>query len=123
MPTQGGHKPRKRKKYKARAPGKASREVFELVKSNWPVTPSEIMKLRHYSGNPKTGHARYLGNFKTLQRAGLIELKKSGRIYVAWPKDLEKLRDEELRNGLIDLREGVTRVIDNRIKESRKRSS
>ncbi len=33
---------------------KASKEVFEIVKSHWPLTPAEIMQLKHYTGNAKT---------------------------------------------------------------------
>ena len=62
---------------------KGSREVFEIVKSHWPVTPAEIIKLKHYRGNTTTGYGRFLHNLRTLQKAGLIELKRSGRVYIA----------------------------------------
>jgi DNA-binding PadR family transcriptional regulator len=96
---------------------KGSREVLEIVKSHWPVTPAEIIKLKHYRGNTTTGHGRFLHNLRTLQKAGLIELKRSGRVYIAWPKDVEKLRNDDLRNGLLGLREAMIRVVDTTMKE------
>ena len=118
MPTQPPSKPRKRKKYKPRAPGKSARMVLEIIKSHWPVTIGEIMERWTYEGNIKTGHSRFQYNLKTLQRAGLIEVKKSGpRVLIAWPKDLEKLRDEGVRNGLLAMREGMMQVLDSRMKE------
>lgn len=80
---------------------KGSREVFDIVKSHWPLTPAEIMQLKHYTGNAKTSHSRFLNNLKNLRKFGLIELKRSGRIYIAWPKDAEKLRNDDLRKGLL----------------------
>ena len=55
---------------------------------------------------------------KVLKKAGLIELKKSGpRVFVAWPSDLEKLRDEDMREGLLTLREAFIKMVDGRMKE------
>jgi hypothetical protein len=81
------------------------------------VTPAEIIKLKHYKGNTGTGDGRFLHNLKALKRAGLIELKRSGRVYIAWPKDIEKLRNDDLRNGLLGFREAVIQVVDHRMKE------
>jgi len=111
------NKPKKRKKYKPRALGKSAREVFELIKTHWPVTPSEVIRLKNYIGPRSSGHGRFLHNFKALQKAGLVELKKSGRVYIAWPKDIERLRNDELRNGLLGLKEAVVQVVDGRMKE------
>jgi hypothetical protein len=99
---------------------KGTREVFEIVKSDWPVTPAELMELKHYEGKEKTGHTRLLNNLRTLQKAGLIELKQSGHVYVAWPKDVEKLRDEQLAKRLLKLHEALLQIVDHGLKERTK---
>ncbi len=115
MPTQPLNKPKKRKKYKL---GKGPREVYELVKSHWPVSTAEIIDLKNYKGSTQSGRNRFLYNLKVLKKEGLIELKRSGpRIYIAWPKDIEKLRDDELRNGLLGLLEAVSQAVYNKMKE------
>ena len=42
---------------------------------------------------------------------------RSGRVYIAWPKDVEKLRNDDLRNGLLGLRETMIQVVDTTMKE------
>jgi len=58
-----------------------------------------------------------MGGFKS-HRPRLIELMKSGpRVYIARPRDMEKLRNHELRNGLLGLLEAVSQVVYNKMKE------
>jgi hypothetical protein len=46
-----------------------------------------------------------------------LSCRRSGRVYIAWPKDVEKLRNDDLRNGLLGLREAVMQVVDTTMKE------
>jgi hypothetical protein len=46
-----------------------------------------------------------------------LSYRRSGRVYIAWPKDVEKLRNDDLRNGLLGLREATIEVVDTTMKE------
>jgi hypothetical protein len=54
-----------------------------------------------------------------LSRNGSLWLsyRRSGRVYIAWSKDVEKLWNDDLRNGLLGLREAMTQVVDITMKE------
>jgi len=77
MSSQGVKRPKRKRKPES-VIRKGSRDVFEIVKSHWPVTPAEIMQLKHYAGKAKTGHSRFLGNLKNLQvRADRAEAERT----------------------------------------------
>lgn len=69
-----------------------SLRVLEAIKEKWPTNPLEIAKMFNENGNVKTLSARYLYHFRKLKKLDLIDMKKMGNTYVAWPTDIEKLR-------------------------------
>jgi len=72
--------------------GAKTKVVFEMISSDWPSNPLEIAKKIGDRGSQKSLSAKYLYHFKKLSSIGLIELKKIGNTYVAWPREMEKLR-------------------------------
>jgi len=66
--------------------------VFKIICSKWPLNPFEVAKELGENGKSKTLSAKYLYHFRKLKRMDLIEIKKLGNTYIAWPIDIEKLR-------------------------------
>jgi hypothetical protein len=67
-------------------------KILELINEKWPANPLEIAKEFNESGKIKSLSAKYLYHFRKLNKTGLIAMKRIGNTYVAWPKDIEKLR-------------------------------
>jgi len=94
-----GLKPRKR------GPGPHStevrKEIFEVINQHWPVHASEILE---HLGLPRDEKKHLLltkYHMEKLARDGLIETKKVGQSFIAWPKEVEKLRVmHDLMRGL-----------------------
>ena len=82
---------RKRVK-KERGMSESTLNVFRLICSNWPLNPLEVAKELRENGKSKTLSAKYLYHFRKLKALDLIEMKKLGNTYIAWPMDIEKLR-------------------------------
>ena len=72
---------------------KANIKVLNVVLSKWPINPQEIAETFGDRGKPKTLSAKYLYHLKKLDEMDLIAMKKLGNTYVAWPQEIEKLRD------------------------------
>lgn len=72
--------------------GESTLKVFKLVCSKWPLNPLEVAKELGENGKRKTLSAKYLYHFRKLKGLDLIEIKKLGNTYIAWPIDIEKLR-------------------------------
>ncbi|MBI2675438.1 MAG: hypothetical protein HYX24_03200 [Candidatus Aenigmarchaeota archaeon] len=62
------------------------------IGSRWPANSNDIAKELGEDGNAKAASAKYLYHFKKLERLDLIQMKRMGNTYVAWPTDIEKLR-------------------------------
>ena len=71
---------------------KSSLRVLEIIKEKWPVNPLEVARELGENGKTKTLSARYLYHFRKLKELELINMKRVGNTYVAWPLDVEKLR-------------------------------
>ncbi len=71
---------------------KSTLRVFKAICSKWPSNPLEIAEELREEGKVKTLSARYLYHFKKLHKLELINMKKIGNTYIAWPMDMEKLR-------------------------------
>jgi len=69
-----------------------SLRVLEVIKEKWPTNPLEVAKIFNDKGNMKALSARYLYHFRKLKKLDLIDMKKIGNTYIAWPVDIEKLR-------------------------------
>ena len=67
-------------------------EVLKVINSRWPVTPIEVAKVLEPRRHSKTLYGKYLHNFRRLKKAGLINLKKTGRTYVAWPINTQSMK-------------------------------
>jgi len=66
--------------------------VFKIICSKWPANPAEVAKELGENGKNKTLSAKYLYHFRKLKKSDLIEMKRVGNTYIAWPIDIEKLR-------------------------------
>lgn len=76
-------------------------KVFEIIHSRWPTNPLEVAEVLGEKGKEKTLSAKYLYHFRKLKEIGLIDMKKVGNTYIAWPTEIEKLRVvHELLKGL-----------------------
>ncbi|MFH8086581.1 MAG: hypothetical protein QW609_02050 [Candidatus Aenigmatarchaeota archaeon] len=76
-------------------------KVFEIIHSRWPTNPLEVAEILGDRGKEKTLSAKYLYHFRKLKEMGLIDMKKVGNTYIAWPTEIEKLRVvHELLKGL-----------------------
>ncbi|MCS7105784.1 MAG: helix-turn-helix domain-containing protein [Candidatus Aenigmarchaeota archaeon] len=76
-------------------------KVFEIIHSRWPTNPLEVAEILGDKGKEKTLSAKYLYHFRKLKEIGLIDMKKVGNTYIAWPTEIEKLRVvHELLKGL-----------------------
>lgn len=75
-----------------RGMGDSTLKVFKLICSRWPLNPLEVAKELGENGKSKTLSAKYLYHFRKLKGLDLIEMKKVGNTYIAWPIDIEKLR-------------------------------
>jgi len=80
------------KKAKKENINKKTKKVLEVVCDRWPTNPAEVASILGDNGKNKTLSAKYLYHFRRLKYMGLIEIKKTGNTYVAWPIDMEKLR-------------------------------
>ena len=72
-----------------------TRKVFEIIVENWPTNPTEIAEMNGENineENRKSMSSKYLYHVKKLFEKDLIHMKKIGNTYVAWPKEIEKLR-------------------------------
>ena len=67
-------------------------KVFKIICAKWPLNPLEVAKELGENGKSKTLSAKYLYHFRKLKALDLIEMKKLGNTYIAWPIDIEKLR-------------------------------
>jgi len=96
---------------KRRELGKMTARVLEAITSKWPANPLEVASELGENSNAggkkaktnssKALSSRYLYHFRKLHGLGLIDMKKLGNTYVAWPMDMERLRvlHEMLREG------------------------
>ena len=75
--------------------------VFEAIISRWPTNPLGVAEELGVKGNIKSLSSRYLYHFKKLKKLGLIDMKKLGNTYVAWPVEVDKIRflHDFLRDG------------------------
>lgn len=85
----------------ATKPTKTAKRVLELVNSHWPLNPMKAAELLGDKKNLKTSSSKYLYHFRRLSKAGLIEMERMGNTYVAWPKDLERMRNIEKKRKLL----------------------
>jgi hypothetical protein len=69
-----------------------TRRVLEVICEKWPANPLEVASELGENGKSKSLSAKYLYHFKRLSELELIQMKKIGNTYVAWPIDMEKLR-------------------------------
>ena len=69
-----------------------SLRVLEVIKEEWPTNPLEVARIFNDNGNMKALSAKYLYHFRKLKKLELVDMKKIGNTYVAWPVDIEKLR-------------------------------
>ncbi len=72
--------------------GEVSRNVLEVIHRSWPVNPLDVANELGEAGKNKTLSSKYLYHFRKLKDKELIQVKKTGNTYVAWPIDMEKLR-------------------------------
>jgi hypothetical protein len=72
--------------------GNVTKDVLEAICREWPVNPQDVAKSLGENGSNKAMSSKYLYHFRKLKRMELIEMKKTGNTYVAWPMDMEKLR-------------------------------
>ena len=76
-------------------------KVFQIIHSKWPINPLEVAEHLGDNGKVKTLSAKYLYHFKKLAKKELIQMKKVGNTYIAWPAEIEKLRViHELLKGI-----------------------
>jgi|SRR3989338_899893 len=78
-----------------------TKNVLKLIEEKWPINPLEIAKLLNDKGKDKSSSAKYLYHFKKLYKAELIEMKRIGNTYIAWPKSIEKMRDIENKRKMM----------------------
>src|SRR3990170_1892758 len=81
--------------------GDFTMQILEVIKEKWPTNPLEVASKFEEKGSVKTLSARYLYHFRKLKKLDLIDMKKIGNTYIAWPVEMEKLRVVQ------DLLEGV----------------
>ncbi|MBI2675441.1 MAG: hypothetical protein HYX24_03215 [Candidatus Aenigmarchaeota archaeon] len=67
-------------------------KVLRAINSRWPANSNDIARELGEDGNAKAVSAKYLYHLKKLERLDLIQMKRMGNTYVAWPTDIEKLR-------------------------------
>jgi predicted transcriptional regulator len=72
--------------------GSVSRDVLEAIVKEWPMNPLDVANSLGDTGSKKTLSSKYLYHFRRLKHLGLIEMKRTGNTYIAWPMDMEKLR-------------------------------
>lgn len=72
--------------------GKVTRDVLEAICREWPTNPMDVANALGENGSPKTLSSKYLYHFRRLKQLELIEMKRTGNTYIAWPMDMEKLR-------------------------------
>uniref|UniRef100_A0A7C3SR57 ArsR family transcriptional regulator n=1 Tax=Dictyoglomus turgidum TaxID=513050 RepID=A0A7C3SR57_9BACT len=79
-------------KIKVRKISSITAKVFDIIHSRWPTNPLEVASILGDKGKEKTLSAKYLYHFRKLKKMGLIDIKKVGNTYIAWPTEIEKLR-------------------------------
>ena len=67
-------------------------KILERINIDWPTNPLDIAKQIGDTGSVKSLSSRYLYHLKKLHNLELINMKKIGNTYIAWPIDMEKLR-------------------------------
>lgn len=72
--------------------GNVTKDVLEAICREWPINPQDVAKSLGENGSNKAMSSKYLYHFRKLKQMELIELKKTGNTYIAWPMDMEKLR-------------------------------
>jgi hypothetical protein len=72
--------------------GAVSRDVLDVICKEWPVNPLDVAVSLGEKGSNKTLSSKYLYHFRKLKQMELIEMKRTGNTYIAWPMDMEKLR-------------------------------
>ena len=72
--------------------GRVTRDVLDAICKEWPANPVEVAKALGENGSSKTLSSKYLYHFRRLKQLELIEMKRTGNTYIAWPMDMEKLR-------------------------------
>ena len=72
--------------------GSVTKDVLEVIMRQWPVNPFEVATALGENGKGKTMSSKYLYHFRKLKQMELIEMKRTGNTYIAWPMDMEKLR-------------------------------
>jgi len=69
-----------------------TRKVLEVICEKWPANPLEVAIELGENGKSKSLSAKYIYHFRRLKEMDLIQMKKTGNTYIAWPSDMEKLR-------------------------------
>ena len=72
--------------------GNVTRNVLDVISREWPTNPLDVAKSLGDNGNSKSLSSKYLYHFRRLKQLELIEMKRTGNTYIAWPMDMEKLR-------------------------------
>lgn len=69
-----------------------SLKILDSIRKNWPTNPLEIANELGETGKLKSLSAKYLYQFRKLKELDLIDMKRLGNSYIAWPIDIEKIR-------------------------------
>lgn len=72
--------------------GDVTKNVLDVICKEWPANPFDVGRHLGENGKNKTISSKYLYHFRKLKQLELIEIKRTGNTYVAWPMDMEKLR-------------------------------
>lgn len=70
---------------------KLNNAVYELIRENWPVHPSDVCRKLNLELNV-SNISKIKYHFDVLKKNNKIRTKKIDRALVAWPSDIEKLR-------------------------------
>ena len=70
---------------------KLNNEVYNIIRENWPVHPSEVCRKLNLTLNiSNISKIKY--HFDVLRKKNRIKTKKIDRALVGWPAEIEKLR-------------------------------
>ncbi len=71
-------------------------KVLEVIETNWPTSASEIGKILEPKSKRKrrTIFAKYKHHITRLSAAGLIHSMPLGKVVVAWPKSVDKIKEK-----------------------------
>ena len=72
--------------------GKVTQMVLESIIRYWPANPFEVARSLGENGNNKSLSSKYLYHFRKLKKMEMIEMKRTGNTYIAWPTEMERLR-------------------------------